>query len=277
MINNVVYSGVVDPRHHLHRRCSLVPWIERRFTKDDTRAPPPRPAARRRRTARPPAPRRSRSSPCCSSAGRRTSSPARSTSRSATSRRSCRSPPLVAPADRRTTSTWRLCQRAAVAPGPERTERAGGIVRDAGGGYHAAERPRSTSRDRRRAVGRGGGRVMIGQLAPPLTEQAEDIDRVWNGFLLGAVVLGVLVAGLIAVRGRALPPARRRRCRASCARTSRWRSPTRRPAAHRRRPVRRDVRDRRRRRRRRRRRCRPRRRRSSASSGNGSSTTRTRA
>jgi len=35
------------------------------------------------------------------------------------------------------------------------------------------------------------------QLAPPLTEQADDIERVWNGFLLAAVVLGVLVVGLI--------------------------------------------------------------------------------
>ncbi len=35
-------------------------------------------------------------------------------------------------------------------------------------------------------------------LPPPLTEQAADIDRVWNGFLVGALVVGALVAALIA-------------------------------------------------------------------------------
>lgn len=35
------------------------------------------------------------------------------------------------------------------------------------------------------------------QLAPPLTEQADDIERVWNGFLIAALVLGVLVVALI--------------------------------------------------------------------------------
>jgi cytochrome c oxidase subunit 2 len=35
------------------------------------------------------------------------------------------------------------------------------------------------------------------QLAPPLTEQADDIERVWNVFLIGALVLGALVVGLI--------------------------------------------------------------------------------
>lgn len=39
---------------------------------------------------------------------------------------------------------------------------------------------------------------MIAGLPPPLTEQAEDIDRVWNGFLVAALVVGVLVWGLIA-------------------------------------------------------------------------------
>ena len=34
-------------------------------------------------------------------------------------------------------------------------------------------------------------------LAPPLTEQAEDIEQVWNLFLVLALVIGVLVAGLI--------------------------------------------------------------------------------
>jgi cytochrome c oxidase subunit 2 len=35
------------------------------------------------------------------------------------------------------------------------------------------------------------------QLAPPLTEQADEIERVWNVFLIGALVLGVLVVGLV--------------------------------------------------------------------------------
>ena len=39
---------------------------------------------------------------------------------------------------------------------------------------------------------------VIAGLPPPLTEQAEDIDRVWNGFLVAALAVGVLVWGLIA-------------------------------------------------------------------------------
>jgi cytochrome c oxidase subunit II len=35
------------------------------------------------------------------------------------------------------------------------------------------------------------------QLAPPLTEQAADIDRVWNGFLIAALVVGAFVFVLI--------------------------------------------------------------------------------
>jgi cytochrome c oxidase subunit 2 len=51
-----------------------------------------------------------------------------------------------------------------------------------------------------------------GQLAPPLTEQASDIEAVWNGFLIAAVVLGAAVIGLIVFvvvrfrrKGSALP------------------------------------------------------------------------
>jgi cytochrome c oxidase subunit 2 len=36
-----------------------------------------------------------------------------------------------------------------------------------------------------------------GDLAPPLTEQAQDIEQIWNGVLIAAVVIGVLVIGLI--------------------------------------------------------------------------------
>jgi ubiquinol-cytochrome c reductase cytochrome b subunit len=35
--------------------------------------------------------------------------------------------------------TWAICRALSSRPGPERTERAGGIVRDAGGGYHEAD------------------------------------------------------------------------------------------------------------------------------------------
>ena len=35
--------------------------------------------------------------------------------------------------------TWRLCVALSTRPGPDRTERAGGVVRDAGGGYHEAD------------------------------------------------------------------------------------------------------------------------------------------
>jgi cytochrome c oxidase subunit 2 len=58
--------------------------------------------------------------------------------------------------------------------------------------------------------------VSIAQLAPPLTEQAADIDRVWNGFLLAALVVGAIVAVLIVYamvrfrrRDTALPHQRR--------------------------------------------------------------------
>jgi cytochrome c oxidase subunit 2 len=38
---------------------------------------------------------------------------------------------------------------------------------------------------------------MQGGLAPPLTEQAHDIEQIWDGVLIAAVVVGVLVIGLI--------------------------------------------------------------------------------
>jgi len=48
---------------------------------------------------------------------------------------------------------------------------------------------------------------------PPLTEQAHDVDRVWNVFLIIALVIGALVAVLVAIvvirfrrRGNTLPP-----------------------------------------------------------------------
>jgi cytochrome c oxidase subunit 2 len=53
-------------------------------------------------------------------------------------------------------------------------------------------------------------------LAPPLTEQAQDIQDVWDGFLIASLVVGVLVVGLIFYvvfryrrRGSGLPLQRR--------------------------------------------------------------------
>jgi cytochrome c oxidase subunit 2 len=40
-------------------------------------------------------------------------------------------------------------------------------------------------------------RAGLAGAVPPLTEQAEDIDRIWNGFLAIAVGVAVLVAGLM--------------------------------------------------------------------------------
>jgi cytochrome c oxidase subunit II len=37
----------------------------------------------------------------------------------------------------------------------------------------------------------------VQQLTPPLTEQAQDIDQIWDGVLITAVVIGVLVIALI--------------------------------------------------------------------------------
>jgi cytochrome c oxidase subunit II len=58
--------------------------------------------------------------------------------------------------------------------------------------------------------------VKAAGLAPPLTEQAQEIDDVWRGFLIAALVLGVIVVGLIAYvvvrfrrRGSGLPAQRR--------------------------------------------------------------------
>ena len=42
------------------------------------------------------------------------------------------------------------------------------------------------------------GRV-VGGLAPPLTDQADDIDRVWNVFVVIAFGVGALVAALVAI------------------------------------------------------------------------------
>ncbi len=41
--------------------------------------------------------------------------------------------------------------------------------------------------------------MSVSQVPPPLTEQAADIDRIWDGFLIIAVVVGLLVVALVAI------------------------------------------------------------------------------
>jgi ubiquinol-cytochrome c reductase cytochrome b subunit len=145
MINNLVFSAMLVPGV-IFTGLLLVPWIERHFTKDDRqhhlldrRAPPPH--RRRwcldglRRRAVLVAPRHHRHDavgldhvrPCCRSPCW-----------------SCRS------------STSRRTGSAGVADpaGPDRTERAGVIMRDPGGGYHG--RPSRRKRGRAGHIGRGG-------------------------------------------------------------------------------------------------------------------------
>ena len=71
-------------------------------------------------------------------------------------------------------------------------------MRDAGGGYHEATELEVEEAER--AGGCGWWRVSDATragLAPPLTEQAQDIESIWNGMLVAAFVVGVLVIGLI--------------------------------------------------------------------------------
>ena len=77
------------------------------------------------------------------------------------------------------------------------------------GGYEAADRDepdRATVTRRVRSAGTGAAVIAA---ATPLTEQAHDIDRIWNGFLLIAVLVGAFVAVLIGYVDRALPAPRR--------------------------------------------------------------------
>ena len=41
--------------------------------------------------------------------------------------------------------------------------------------------------------------MSVAGLAPPLTEQAADIERVWNGFMIAALGVGLLVAVLLTI------------------------------------------------------------------------------
>jgi ubiquinol-cytochrome c reductase cytochrome b subunit len=136
MINNVVYSGVVIPGI-IFTGLLVVPWIERRFTKDDRehhlldrpRDAPHRTAAGAAATTFVAVLFLGGSQDVIAntldvSIGHVTTFLQIS---------ALLAPPLAYYV------TWRLCRALATRPGPDRTERAGGVVRDAGGGYHEAD------------------------------------------------------------------------------------------------------------------------------------------
>ena len=116
---------------------------------------------------------------------------------------------------------YQLCVALRRREGPERTERAGVVVRDSGGGYRGlgeanvdSEGERTDGVDGvgdalRRAPDRRAGRRMMIRLPEPLTEQAEEIDGVWNFFLIGAVAVFALIAVLVVVILVRVPPSRR--------------------------------------------------------------------
>jgi ubiquinol-cytochrome c reductase cytochrome b subunit len=136
MINNIVYSGVLIPGL-IFTGLLLVPWIERRFTHDDREhhlLDRPRDA-----------PHRTAAGAAATSfvavlflggsqdviAGTLDVSIGHVTSFLQFA--AILLPPIVY------YGTWRISRALATRPGPDRTERAGGVVRDAGGGYHEAD------------------------------------------------------------------------------------------------------------------------------------------
>ena len=136
MINNTVYSGVVIPGI-IFTGLLVVPWIERRFSKDDREhhlLDRPRDA-----------PQRTAAGVAATTfvavlflggsqdviAGTLEISIGHVTS---FLQFACLLAPPIA-----YYVTWRVCVALKTRPGPARTERAGGIVRDAGGGYHEAD------------------------------------------------------------------------------------------------------------------------------------------
>ena len=133
MINNIVYSGVVVPGI-IFTGLLLVPWIERRFTKDfrehhlldRPRDQPHRTAAGVAATTFVAVLFLGGSQDVI--AGTFNMSIGNVTSILQVT--ALLGPPVAYYV------TWRLCRALVARPGPDRTERAGGIVRDAGGGYH---------------------------------------------------------------------------------------------------------------------------------------------
>jgi ubiquinol-cytochrome c reductase cytochrome b subunit len=136
MINNVVYSGVIIPGV-IFTGLLLVPWIERRFTKDDRehhlldrpRDAPYRTAAGAGAIAFVAVLFLGGSQDII--AGTLNMSIGHVTSILQFS--AILAPPITY------FVTLQLCKALATRPGPDRTERSGGVVRDAGGGYHEAD------------------------------------------------------------------------------------------------------------------------------------------
>ena len=239
MINNVVYSGVIVPGI-IFTGLLLVPWIERRFTKDDRehhlldrpRDQPHRTAAGVAATTFVAVLFLGGSQDVIAG----TLNMSIGTVTAILQFAALLGPPIAYYV------TWRAVPGAddATGPGPHRAGR-----------RHRARRRRRVPRGRRGGgrAQRGGGRVewhrCAAQLPPPLTEEAADIDRVWNGFLLAALVVGAARRGAHRLRRRALP-APRHGAAAPAAREHPGRGDVhRRAAADRRRPVRRHVRVRR--------------------------------
>jgi hypothetical protein len=52
-------------------------------------------------------------------------------------------------------ATYRICRALQTRPGPDRTERAGVIMRDAGGGYHEATEQEDEAAEPAASVGAG--------------------------------------------------------------------------------------------------------------------------
>ena len=150
VINNLVYSGVVVPGV-IFTALFLAPWIERRLTGDDRRAPPARPPPRRARHDRGRRRRRSRSSPSCSSAARQDVIAGMldiSVGHVTTALQIAAlvGPPLAY------IVTWHVCKALQPTARPDRTERAGAIVRDPPAATTIAEATPPRGRRRRADV-----------------------------------------------------------------------------------------------------------------------------
>ena len=155
MINNLVFSAMLVPGV-IFTGLLGVPWIERPLHEGRRRAPPPRPAPRRARTAPPPAPAPSFVAVLFLGGSQDIIAGTLQHRRSATSPRACR---CRASSPRRSCTSRRtgICRALPTRPGPDRTERAGGIVRDAGGGYHEATERRGGAGASPPALGSGVG------------------------------------------------------------------------------------------------------------------------
>ena len=187
MINNLVYSGVIIPGI-IFTGLFLVPWIERRFTGDDREhhlLDRPRDA-----------PHRTAAGAAAITfvavlflggsqdviAGTLDISIGHVTTflQIAAARR---------PADRLLRRRWRLCRALAAAAGPERTERAGGVVRDAGGGYHAADDEEPSETSSAEPAEAPVGRRRWRRVTPPRWRRRSPSrpttsTAIWDGFLL---------------------------------------------------------------------------------------------